>query len=174
MRGRLFAATMRYCNCDLSALTDRGMPSPVEGVPVISTDRLDLTAVWQSLPDEARSRIGEMALGIMAGGYISALAEETALSASRAAYRVYEDSLEGLCSEEEMPEALLAALRGPSWRIPSTIGPVCLSCGCSDGDACVHGCSWTDRTQILCTACEENRPLVPPPPRPSLDEDIPF
>jgi hypothetical protein len=174
MRARLFAAAERYLHCDLSALTDRDMPTPVEGVPVMSTDRLDLAAVWQALPEERRGRIGEMALGIMAGGYISALAEETALSASRAAFRVYEDSLEDLCSEEEMPEALLAALKGPSWRIPSRIGPVCLSCGCSDGDACVHGCSWTDRTQIICTACEEDRPLVPPPPGPSLDEDVPY
>jgi hypothetical protein len=36
---------------------------------------------------------------------------------------------------------------------------VCRKCGCSELDACVgalgDGCAWTDRTQTLCTACED-------------------
>jgi hypothetical protein len=35
--------------------------------------------------------------------------------------------------------------------IPSFLGPICRSCGCSEQNACEGGCSWAEPD--LCTAC---------------------
>ncbi|SDM56937.1 hypothetical protein SAMN05216360_102469 [Methylobacterium phyllostachyos] len=145
---------------EIALLRERGMPHPEAGVPVISEERLDLAALWQSLPDEDRAHIGELALGLIVGGLIGAHAESTAASASRAGDQCYHQSLEALSSE--IPDSVVAAIRGPSWRIPALLGPVCLNCGCSQNDACADGCRWTDERRIECTACgrpEEHLPF---------------
>lgn len=135
-------------------LRGRGLPFPTMGVPEIAHERLDIEALWRGLSDADKERIGLIGLGLVVGGTIAAEAELTARAASRAGgafYRAVKDEL----AEMEVPDAVTAALRGPSWRIPAGLGPVCLSCGCSEGDACGHGCGWTDATQTLCTDCAD-------------------
>ncbi|UYW24821.1 hypothetical protein OKC48_16230 [Methylorubrum extorquens] len=136
---------------DLVSLGDRGLPVPGLGIPRISPERLDVGALWRALPQAERDRIGQLALGIVVGGYIAAEAELTAASASRAGAAHHQASLEALCSVT--PPSVVAALKGPSWRIPAGLGPICVGCGCSEGDACEDGCRWMDEARTLCTAC---------------------
>ncbi|QGY03185.1 hypothetical protein MMSR116_15805 [Methylobacterium mesophilicum SR1.6/6] len=141
-------------------LRERGLPFPQAGVPVISEQPLDLAALWRSLPEEDRAHLGEIALGMVVGGLIGAYAEATAPAASRAGAQCYHESLEALSTE--IPDSVVAALRGPSWKIPDRLGPVCLSCGCSEDDACADGCRWMDDRRIQCTACgrpEDHLPI---------------
>ncbi|WP_279357303.1 hypothetical protein [Methylobacterium indicum] len=92
-------------------------------------------------------------------------AELTAPAATRAYTAHYHACLDAL-GTLPTPESAMAALRGPAWRIPADLGPVCLSCGCSEADACPDGCGWEDERQIRCTVCANPRPLD--------DDDIPF
>lgn len=161
-----YAAMDAHFAAERKFLSERGLPVPEKGVPEISEERLDLTALWRGLSDAERETVGLIGLGLVVGGTIAAEAEAFAPRAARAGpafYRAVEDEL----AMTPPPDGVIAALRGPSWRIPAGLGPVCLSCGCSDGDACPGGCGWTDARQIRCTACAS---------RPSYDSDadIPY
>lgn len=153
-------------------LRARGLPVPQHGVPQIATERLDVAALWRSLSDADRERVGLIGLGLVVGGTMSMEAEQTAPAASRAAigfYRAVEEDL-GMM---EVPESIYAAMRGPSWRIPAGHGPICLSCGCSEADACPGGCGWADEAQTVCTECA--CPRLPFPARAPVDlDDNPF
>lgn len=157
--GRIEAAY----DAEYDRLAALGLPVPENGFPQISTERLDMSTLWRSLSDTDRETIGMIGLGLVVGGAMSMHSEITSRPASRAGLATYHAALELLT--EPPPEAVMAAMRGPSWRIPDMLGPVCLSCGCSEADPCEHGCGWEDARQIRCTACAN------PPP---LDVDIPF
>lgn|GEM_PF-2801026 len=141
-------------------LRERGLPVPTEGVPAISPERLDMEALWRSLPEADRERIGLIGLGLVVGGSMSDAAEVAAPAASRA-YRAFYFAVDEELGRLELPEAVLAAVRGPSWRIPAGLGPVCQSCGCSEGDACGHGCGWADAAQTICTHCADPDLSIP-------------
>lgn len=149
-----------------ASLADRGLPVPEKGVPEIATERLNLAALWRGLSEADRETVGLIGLGLVVGGTIAVEAEELAPTASRAGL-AFCHAVEEELGMMPVPEGVIAALRGPSWKIPSGLGPVCLSCGCSEGDACRGGCGWTDARQIRCTACAS---------RPSYDSvsDIPY
>ena len=145
--------------CDVALLTEECLPVPRRGVPVISAQRLDLGSIWRALPAEDRDRIGELALGVIVGAFVSTAAERTAERAARACAAHGRASLEAL--SDEMPGILHAALQGPSWRIPATLGPVCTGCGCSEHDACHGECRWMDESRIRCTACDDPDQHIP-------------
>lgn len=52
---------------------------------------------------------------------------------------------------------------------------ICRVCGCTETSPCPGGCAWTDKSQTLCTACEDpnnpGKPLVAAKSRRSRDED---
>ncbi|MCG5246917.1 hypothetical protein LPC10_17475 [Methylorubrum sp. B1-46] len=161
-----YAAMDAHFAAERKFLSERGLPVPAAGVPEIAEEQLDLVAVWRGLSEADRETVGLIGLGLVVGGTIAAEAEAFAPRAARAGlafYRAVEDEL----AMTPPPEGVLAALRGPSWRIPAGLGPVCKSCGCSEGDACPGGCGWTDASQCRCTACAS---------RPSYDSvsDIPY
>lgn len=141
-------------------LRERGLPVPAMGVPEISPERLDMEALWRSLPEADRERIGLIGLGLVLAGSASAIAEQTAPAASRA-YRAFYFAIDEELGRLEPPEAVMAAMRGPSWRIPAGLGPVCRRCGCSESDACGHGCGWADATQTICTDCTDINSGIP-------------
>ncbi|MBO1020422.1 hypothetical protein IPV08_10625 [Methylobacterium sp. SD274] len=144
---------------DLAILREGGLPVPSVTAPVISAQRLDLASIWRALPDEDRDRIGELALGVITGAFVSAAAGRTAESAARACAAHGRASLDAL--SDEMPDILYAALQGPSWRIPASLGPICTGCGCSEHDACHGECRWTDERRIRCTACDDPSAHIP-------------
>jgi hypothetical protein len=144
-------------------LREDGLPVPDHPHREISDERLDVAALWRGLSDEEREAIGVLGLGVLVSGEMASRAELTAPAARRAFAAHYHACLDELGSAP-VPETVMAALRGPAWRIPADLGPVCLSCGCSEGDACRGGCGWEDDRRIRCTACA----------RPPLDVDIPF
>lgn len=141
-------------NAEVAELREKGFPVPDGRRPVVAVERLDLAALWRAMPEGDRDRIGELALGIIVGGTIAAYAEWTAPVASRAGAAHSDRCYEELCNGGN-PEAVDAALRGPSWRLPASIGPICLRCGCSEHDGCTEGCGWTGEGQTLCTACAD-------------------
>lgn len=154
---------------DVADLRARGLPFPDPAHPAVSVDRLDMEALWQALTDADRERIGVLALGIIVGGTIATFSETTAPAAYRAGVDHYHECLEELChGEDGNPMAVDLALRGSSWKLPASIGPICLTCSCSESHACVDGhgqaCAWADEAQTLCTHCQN------PPPIP----EIPF
>lgn len=144
-----------------ASLSEDGLPVPEHGVPEISEERLDMAALWRGLSEAERETVGLIGLGLVLGGTMACRAENTAPAASRA-YLGFYHAVEEELSMMSPPEGVLAALRGPSWRIPAGLGPVCRTCGCSEGDACPGGCGWEDARQIRCTACAS---------RPSYDSD---
>lgn len=139
-------------------LRSKGLPVPQHGVPQISVERLDMQALWRSLSDADRETIGLIGLGLVVGGTMAMEAESTAPAASRAALGFYH-AVEEELAHLEPPEAVMAAMRGPSWRIPAGHGPICLRCGCSECDACPDGCGWANEAQTLCTECANPSPL---------------
>ncbi len=145
-------------------LREDGLPVPDNPHREIAEERLDMQALWRGLSDEEREAIGVLGLGVLVSGEMAARAESTAPAASRAFAAHYHACLDTL-GRAPVPETVIAALRGTAWRIPADLGPVCLSCGCSEGDACRGGCGWEDDRRIRCTVCANP---------PSLDEDIPF
>lgn len=169
---------MRHGHCasdhddEYADLRARRLPVPQPGVPQIAAERLDLSALWRSLSDADRERVGLIGLGLVFGGTMAMEAEQTAPAASRAALGFYHAVEEDLAMMD-VPEAIVAAMRGPSWRIPSGHGPVCLSCGCSEADACPDGCGWADESQTVCTECAAPRLRFPAPAPADLD-DCPF
>lgn len=144
---------------DIALLREGFLPVPQMGVPVISAQRLDLASIWRAMPDEDRERIGELALGVVVGAFVSAAAGRTAERAARACAAHGRASLDAL--SDEMPDVLYAALQGPSWRIPASLGSVCMGCGCSEHDACDGECRWTDERRIRCTACDDPSAHIP-------------
>ncbi|BCM83810.1 hypothetical protein [Methylobacterium indicum] len=141
------------------------VPDPTRRRREIAPERLDVVALWRGLSDEEREAIGVLGLGLLVSGGMASRAELTAPAATRAYTAHYHACLDAL-GTLPTPESAMAALRGPAWRIPADLGPVCLSCGCSEADACPGGCGWEDERQIRCTVCAS------PPP---LDDDsIPF
>ena len=140
-----------------------GLPVPEHPHREIAEERLDLAALWRGLSDEEREAIGVLGLGVLVSGEMAARAESTAPAASRAFAAHYHACLDTL-GRTPVPETVMAALRGTAWRIPADLGPLCLSCGCSEADDCPGGCGWEDARQFRCTACA----------RPPLDVDIPF
>lgn len=134
-------------------LRERGLPVPTMGVPEIDPVRLDMEALWRSLPEADREQIGLIGLTLVLAGSMACAAELTAPVASRA-YRAAYFAADEELARVEPPDAVLAAVRGPSWKLPAGLGPVCRCCGCSEGDACGHGCGWADATQTICTDCD--------------------
>ncbi|WP_375453431.1 hypothetical protein [uncultured Methylobacterium sp.] len=147
---------------EVAELQELGFPVPSVKHPVVSVERLDLAVLWKSLPEADRDRIGELALGVMVGGTMAAFAEWTAPVVCRAGKAQHDLSMEELCNGD-LPAGVTAALQGVSWRLPASLGPVCLRCGCSECDACGEGCGWANPEQTLCTHCAN------PPP-----DGIPF
>lgn len=136
------------------ALRARGLPVPAFGVPEIDPQRLDMTALWRALPEADREQIGLIGLGLVLAGSMSCAAEFTAPAASRA-YRAAYFAADKELSSFKPPESVMAAVRGPSWRIPDSVGSICRRCGCSEGDACGRGCGWANAEQTLCTDCSD-------------------
>ncbi|QDI79009.1 hypothetical protein E8E01_00365 [Methylorubrum populi] len=147
-------------------LAEQGLPVPENGVPEIAEERIDMAALWRSLSEAERETVGLIGLGFVLSGTAACEAEATAPAAYRA-YLAHYNAVERDLGMLPAPEGVLAALRGPSWKLPAELGPVCRKCGCSEDDACAGGCGWEDARQIRCTACAS---------RPSYDrdDDIPF
>ena len=131
----------------------------------ISQTRFDGAAVWATFSPEKQARIGaaavELAMGhslAFGGGYAtdSAAVSKAAAQASMLAHSLIDDEVLGWPDGISPSEYLEAGPMGAQYRIPSIIGMVCLSCGCSEQDACEGGCGWHDET--TCTACVAERP----------------
>ena len=118
-------------------------------------DRFDGAAVWADLPAEQQSRIGAIALELLAAWYAQEMGraelldDETPLSrAGGAADFLLINELRELLVEA-VPRAALEIDGQP--RLPSMLGSVCRVCGCSHRDACGFGCYWI--ADDLCSAC---------------------
>lgn len=135
----------------IQKLAERGLPIPRAGTPEISSDRLDVEALWLLLPVEDRDRIGTLALGMLVGAVISGGAKEAAPAAEAAGRYYHERCLDQLLDLSGIgaPPLIMDALKGRSWRLPLDIGPTCHSCGRFGS---LH---WADYTQTLCFSCKE-------------------
>jgi|GEM_PF-2228028 len=116
---------------------------------------------WASLPAHVQARIGSFALELAVARSIdenvmTPAAERAAWEAERLVLPLLQEAALGY-----------DGLRNEAWidrsddgrslfRIPSCIGMVCLSCGCSHEDPCDGGCGW--HADGLCTACAEGKP----------------
>ncbi len=120
-------------------------------------DRFDGAAVWLTLSEEQKAGIGAMTLELLAAWY----AIETTLDPHdpdqplhRAAEGAEDLLIEGLRERlvEAVPRNLLEDIEGEP-RLPSILGAVCRSCGCTDNNACFPACSWVEPD--LCSACTQ-------------------
>ena len=118
------------------------------------TDRLDTEAAWITLSEAVRTAIGSMVLASLAVGDLvdqgHEVGDERLVRIGFALERRAEGELEAL-----LDGVVLDGVDLPSGqpRIPSILGMICESCGCSEYDACPGGCGWA--RDHLCTACVE-------------------
>jgi hypothetical protein len=117
--------------------------------------RFEGTAVWASLTPEQQAEIGAIALElVVAINGCDAYYNGAHINARRrpfeAAQIMLYDMLFAAVGElqEHIPALADDALPIP---IPSKLGAVCRSCGCSYYDPCEDGCGWAEPD--LCTAC---------------------
>ncbi|WP_426315568.1 hypothetical protein ACN9MF_11645 [Methylobacterium fujisawaense] len=133
------------------------MPEISELMARPAPERFDGAEAWTKIPAAAQAAIGAIALELTLAWHLQDAAGpgvESALPPVAARVAGIADS--ELMAELEatvvdaLPEgAFTAADGGP--RIPSLVGGVCRSCGCSQNDACAVGCAWA--AEDLCTAC---------------------
>ncbi|MCK2057222.1 hypothetical protein [Methylobacterium sp. 37f] len=120
----------------------------------ISPNRLDVGALWATLPDEDKAMIGELALGMLCSGHTAGIADSEYDSIAARAATAAAFSFEEWMARAEMPATVESAIRDDlGFRIAEVLGPICRGCGCSDSDACEDGCAWADEAQTTCTAC---------------------
>ena len=119
------------------------------------TQRFDGAPVWRQLPDEVRAQVGPLLVEWAYAALVSASVEgddEDECPAVRAcvagAYEVEQRLLELLTDHlPPLPED------GPP-MVPVSVGSVCSTCGCTEGDACPGGCSWLSDDR--CSSCKQD------------------
>jgi hypothetical protein len=135
------------------------MPEISELLSRPAPERFDGAEAWSKIPAEAQAAIGAIALELTLAWHLQDAAGPGVKSAlPPVAARVAGIADSELMAELEatvvdaLPEGAFTAPGGGP-RLPSLIGGVCRSCGCSQNDACVVGCAWA--AEDLCTACVE-------------------
>ncbi|MCJ2081543.1 hypothetical protein [Methylobacterium sp. J-090] len=117
----------------------------------ISDTRFDGAAIWAGLTPEYQAKIGAYALEAAIARGISehagGPAERAAIQAVTEAHDMLQEAVlgDGGLNDRQWIDG------GERFRIPSVIGLVCQSCGCSHDDPCEEGCGWA--TETTCTAC---------------------
>jgi hypothetical protein len=118
--------------------------------------RFDGAAAWAALTPDQQAEIGAIALeyAIASNGYQEIIDLDFLALAARplgAAEQVLHDDL--LVTVGDALSATVAAFADPSelMPIPSRLGQVCRTCGCSHYDPCDGGCGWAEPD--LCTSC---------------------
>jgi hypothetical protein len=113
-------------------------------------ERFDGAAAFADLSPEMQTAIGAVAMEIVvmwngqdAYGHELGREKSRPFDAGDSALLDHLHTLVG----EAIPEVLEAE----PLPVPSLIGLVCRRCGCTEHDACVHGCSWVEDN--LCSAC---------------------
>jgi len=116
--------------------------------------RFDGADIWQRFSAEDQARIGAAAVELLVTAHGCQLAEERD---DKVFMRAGDEAGPGLMAtlDNHVGRALLAishaAVDQP--HLPSRIGEICTSCGCSEADACASGCSWV--APGLCSSCLE-------------------
>jgi hypothetical protein len=125
----------------------------------ITKERFDGAAEWRKLTSEEKAAIGAAAIeSAMALLGILCLSEGEAFSGIATVERAYQQA-HRLAGDQLLAIVnARAGLEGKLPMLPSVIGQVCRSCGCSEDDACdlssggvPHACSWVEPD--LCSAC---------------------
>ncbi|MEE8626773.1 MULTISPECIES: hypothetical protein [Methylobacterium] len=119
----------------------------------ISPTPFDGATVWATLSPEEQARIGAVALELAVAGaiaeYLPGPAERAGAEAQRLALKALESAA---LNADGIDRKWVDVVGGkPRIRIPSLVGRVCLTCGCSQEDPCEEGCGWHDA--MTCTAC---------------------
>ena len=116
-------------------------------------DRFEGAAVWARLSAEHKDAIGAAALEQVASEYMA----DRAFDDDRPEWDGVAGAAEQVCRAivkdvfvEAIPREELETADGDP-KIPSLLGMVCETCGCSQDDACPEGCGWARAN--LCTAC---------------------
>lgn len=123
--------------------------------------RFDGAEVWRNLHPDAQALIGAAALELVVAWHCQGrfLDDGTGLLGSRAeSFGRAADAAEmvviGVLQQNFVDYVAREPLSDEAGfpRLPSLLGPVCRSCGCSEGDACQpFSCSWVEPD--LCSAC---------------------
>ncbi|MCX5495772.1 hypothetical protein OSH11_13745 [Kaistia dalseonensis] len=122
------------------------------------SERFNGSVAWAALSPAAQAEIGAIALELVAAFHCMEAAGHGPIQtaedrAADAAVDALDVRLVAAFREHIGDDALLAA--DGHMRLPSLLGPVCCSCGCSEHDACGLGCSWVEPD--LCSACQGGR-----------------
>lgn len=133
------------------------MPEIAELMARPAPERFDGAEAWAKLPPEVQAEIGAIALELTLVWHLldqEGLGPDSGLSplltrVASAADNLLMGGLQQTVTDA-LPEDAYTASDG-TFRIPSLLGGVCRSCGCSQNDPCDVGCGWAD--EDLCTAC---------------------
>ncbi|MFE1598235.1 hypothetical protein [Methylobacterium sp. ID0610] len=117
--------------------------------------RFDGAEIWPTLSRQEQAEIGAIAIEMVAAARLSRRVYEDQLGpvlerAAEAAEGLLAHLLDGAVADA-LPDGALEANDGVTPRIPSLLGGVCRTCGCTQNDACPDGCGWAGPD--LCTAC---------------------
>lgn len=123
--------------------------------------RIDLNDLWDRMDAELQRRVGILSVAAI----ISVRAAEQ-LGAPDDTNEVPSAVVETIeFADTEIADIVMELLgdapAGQGPRIVSThsIGfASCLTCGCTERQACPEGCGWANAAQTLCTACADRLP----------------
>jgi hypothetical protein len=142
--------TLQSLNAAPEAMTGAATPNVIP--PSQPLRRFDGAEAWTALTPEQQAEIGAIALeyAVAAIGYQDVIDLDFLALIARplcAAEQFLHDDLL-VTTQETAP-----ALTDPSelMPIPSRLGRICRTCGCSHYDPCEGGCGWAELD--LCTGC---------------------
>lgn len=124
---------------------------------MISPDRFEGAAIWQSLSAEHKDAIGAAALELVSAHFCI---EETADGGPFQSAENRAADAACTAADEALHVAFCAAVLQCELtdgedriKLPTVLGQICRECGCSQNDACAGGCNWAGPD--LCSACAE-------------------
>ncbi|MGY2051916.1 hypothetical protein [Methylobacterium sp. JK268] len=128
-------------------------PPATEAFPRISG-----AEIWSTLSRQEQADVGAIVVELVAARRLEQRVYEDQLDfvvgrAADAALRLLNYMLDAAVGEAFVDGALEAE-DGVTPRIPSLLGGVCRTCGCTQDDACPGGCGWAGPD--LCTACADD------------------
>ncbi|BCP53829.1 hypothetical protein K32_24460 [Kaistia sp. 32K] len=111
----------------------------------------DARAAWLQLSPDVQEEVGRAALDLAMSWELGVAvdegnADQRLQRAAEAGEFMAADQLAG-AFEVHVPDEMKRA--GDIPRVPSAVGTVCHSCGCSELDRCDDGCDWTKTIAVL-------------------------
>jgi hypothetical protein len=119
--------------------------------------RFNGAEAWARLTPAQQAEIGSIAVELVIANIVACRTEDHHTSSNRRDALVFRASLAAgeklvIDLDRAVTAAVVPSIDFENPPVPSRVGDVCQTCGCTNNDACRGGCAWAKPGQ--CTACE--------------------